>query len=194
MTVSTDPHLTRSAAVVLALIARHGPLTPYDLKALAAETVGHFWPIPHAQLYRDAPQLAERGLLTEQAEQTGRRRRVFDLTPAGREALNAWLADEATSDPETRDPALLKLSFAELAGPDAVIALAEGQAERHREWLTTYRDRRAALDPADSATPSRARVLALAILHEEAHVSFWSDLADPAAGARLADPAAVVGG
>ncbi|MEV4419739.1 hypothetical protein AB0L40_07150 [Patulibacter sp. NPDC049589] len=28
---------------------------PYDLKALAAEMVGHFWPIPHAQLYRDAP-------------------------------------------------------------------------------------------------------------------------------------------
>jgi DNA-binding PadR family transcriptional regulator len=190
--VSTELKLTRSAAVVLALITRHGPLTPYELKALAAETVGHFWPIPHAQLYRDAPQLAERGLLTERAEQSGRRRRVFAITPAGHTALQAWLADEQSSDPETRDPALLKLSFSELASDAEIEGLAVGQAGRHQGWLDDYEQQRAALDPADPATPATAALLALAIRYERTYVAFWTDLADPQRRAALSDPATPV--
>ena len=77
--------LSPSAYVVLGLIARHGPMTPYELKARVEDSVGLYWPIPHAQLYRDPPRLAERGLLEERAEEHGRRRRVFHLTDAGRE-------------------------------------------------------------------------------------------------------------
>jgi DNA-binding PadR family transcriptional regulator len=191
--VSTEPELSRSAYVVLGLVARYGPLTPYDLKARVADSVGHFWPIPRAQLYRDAPRLAELGYLEERAEQGGRRRRVFALTPVGRDVLDAWLADATTTDPETRDPALLKLAFADLSGPQELSDLAVGQAARHAEWLADYRARRASLDPSDPASVARARVLALAILHEQTHVDFWSALADPARAAALGDPTADVG-
>jgi DNA-binding PadR family transcriptional regulator len=170
--------LSPSAHVVLGLIARYGPMTPYELKARVEISVGHFWPIPHAQLYRDPAMLAERGLLAEAAEERGRHRRVFHLTPAGREELRRWLADPGGPPPETRNPALLKLAFVDLAEPADVVALARTQAARHRGWLETYRARRSSLDPADPAAVSRSRVLAIGILHELAYVRFWEALAD----------------
>lgn len=58
--------------------------------------------------------------------------------------------------------------------------LARAQESRHRELLDLYRTRHAALDPADAATRSRSRVLALGILQEQAQVAFWAALAaDP---------------
>jgi DNA-binding PadR family transcriptional regulator len=111
----------------------------YELKAHVEESVGYYWPIPHAQLYRDPPRLAERGLLEERAEEHGRRRRVFHLTDAGHEVLARWLADPATPPPETRNPAPLKLAFVGLGPSDQARPLARTQADQHRGWLETYR-------------------------------------------------------
>ncbi|GAA2168108.1 PadR family transcriptional regulator [Actinomadura napierensis] len=167
------------AYVVLGLIARHGPMTPYELKARVEEGVEPFWPIPHAQLYRIPTRLAADGLLREEAEEGGRRRRVFHVTDAGRAALRRWLADPGGPRIETRDPAQLKLFFADLGDPDDVVALAREQAALHRRWLETYRERRARLDPSDEARlTSRARILKLGILHERAYVDFWEHLAE----------------
>jgi DNA-binding PadR family transcriptional regulator len=173
--------LTPPGYVVLGLIARHGAMTPYELKTRVEESVEYFWPIPHAQLYRIPARLAELDLLREEAEQTGRRRRVFHLTDAGRAALRQWLADPQTPQPETRDPGQLKLFFAYLGDPADVVALARRQAAQHRHWLDHYRSLRAGLDPTDAARLlSRVRILKLAILHEQAYVDFWESLAsDP---------------
>lgn len=172
-----DPALSPSAYVVLGLIARHGPSTPYELKARVEQSVGYFWPIPHAQLYRDPARLAELGLLVERAEEHGRRRRVFCLTDAGREAVRRWLADPHTPEAETRDPAQLKLFFADLGDTADVVSLATSQAARHRRWRDLYRSRRADLDPADAASAARSRLLGLGILHEQAYVDFWETMA-----------------
>ncbi|WP_227982531.1 PadR family transcriptional regulator [Nocardia spumae] len=165
--------------IVLGLIARHGPLTPYELKAHMDESVEYFWPVPHAQLYRIPARLAERGLLHEDAEETGRRRRVFHLTDAGREALRDWLSDPDCPPPETRDPAQVKLFFADLGAPGDVVALARQQAAEHRGWLDRYRALLAAIDPDDTVRArSRSRVLELGIGHEQAQVDFWTALAE----------------
>ncbi|WP_369360477.1 PadR family transcriptional regulator [Streptomyces sp. cg2] len=173
--------------VVLGLIARHGPMTPYELKARVEDDIQPFWPILHAQVYRIPPELAEAGLLREEAETTGRRRRIFHLTTAGRTALGRWLADPDTAEAETRDPAQLKLFFADLGDPSDIVALAARQAERHRKWLAHYTSLRAELDPVkDSRERSRARLLRLGVLHERAHAEFWESIAtDPG---RLDDP------
>jgi DNA-binding PadR family transcriptional regulator len=172
--------LTPSQLIVLGLIARHGPMTPYELKAKVESSVGSYWPVPHAQLYRDPARLAALGLLDEEAEEHGRRRRVFRLTGAGRAALHAWLADPATPDPETRNPALLKLTFADLGPPGQVAHLAAAQAARHRQWRDSYLGQRARLDPGAPDTPARARLLTLGIAHEQSYVAFWETLAaDP---------------
>ena len=169
--------LTPSQLIVLGLIARYGPMTPYELKAKVESSVGMYWPVPHAQLYRDPARLAELGLLREEAEEHGRRRRVFHLTDAGRAALNAWLADPRTPDPETRNPALLKLTFADLGPTGQVAHLAAAQAAKHRRWRDTYIDLRSRLDPDAPDTPARARLLTLGIAHEKSYVAFWETLA-----------------
>jgi DNA-binding PadR family transcriptional regulator len=169
--------LSPTAYVVLGLIARHGPMTPYELKARVEDSVGLYWPIPHAQLYRDPARLAERGLLEERAEEHGRRRRVFHLTDAGRDVLARWLADPNTAPPETRNPSLLKLTFADLGPPDQVAALARTQAAQHSEWLEAYENLRAEVDPSRADAVSRTRLLELGILHEQAYVDFWTALA-----------------
>src|SRR3954447_797841 len=125
--------LSMSSYVVLGLIARHGPMTPYELKARVEESIAPFWPIPHAQLYRDPPRLAELGLLTEETEEGGRRRRFFHLTPAGERALRDWLAAPEVPQAEFRDPAQLRLAFADLGDPDDLVRLARTQAHQHRE-------------------------------------------------------------
>ncbi|MBF6457007.1 PadR family transcriptional regulator [Nocardia cyriacigeorgica] len=168
--------------IVLGLIARHGPLTPYDLKARIEESVDYFWPIPHAQLYRIPVRLAEQGLLREEAEEGGRRRRVFHLTGKGRERLREWLADPATPPAETRDPAQLKLFFVDLGDPDDVVGLARNQSAEHRRWLDHYRKLYDAIDHTggDVRAVARARILQLGIGHEQAYVDFWEELAaDP---------------
>ncbi|MEV6339541.1 PadR family transcriptional regulator [Nocardia vinacea] len=167
--------------IVLGLIARHGPLTPYELKAKLEESVDYFWPVPHAQLYRIPVRLAEQGLLDEETEQGGRRRRLFHLTDKGRAELKRWLADPQSPPAETRDPAQLKLFFADLGAPGDVVALANSEAAEHRRLLELYRSLYADIDPSDKVrVVSRARILRLGILHEQAYVEFWEDLAaDP---------------
>ncbi|MFJ1455062.1 PadR family transcriptional regulator [Nocardia sp. N2S4-5] len=172
------PELGPQDHIVLGLVARHGPLTPYELKARMEESVDYFWPIPHAQLYRVPVRLAERGLLREEAEETGRRRRVFHLTDAGRTALRRWLAEPRTPPPETRDPAQLKLFFADLGDPEDIVELARSQAAEHRRWLDLYRRLRHEIDPDDRVrAESRSRILELAVRHEQAYVDFWAELA-----------------
>ncbi|PNE37193.1 PadR family transcriptional regulator [Streptomyces noursei] len=167
--------------VVLGLIARHGAMTPYELKARVEDDIQPFWPILHAQLYRIPPELAQAGLLREETETAGRRRRIFHLTAAGRAALARWLADPDTPEAETRDPAQLKLFFADLGDPSDIVALANRQAARHRTWLAHYTSLRTDLAPAeDSRQRSRARLLRLGVLHERAHAEFWESIAaDP---------------
>jgi DNA-binding PadR family transcriptional regulator len=119
--------LTPVSFVVLGLIARDGPLTPYDVKAAVARGIAHFWPFPHSQIYSETDYLTSIGLLAEEREQGGRRRRTFRLTDAGRQALETWLR-QPTSDPiHLRSYAFLKLYFGYFGRPQDVLHLANTQ-------------------------------------------------------------------
>jgi DNA-binding PadR family transcriptional regulator len=168
--------LSASSYVVLALIARNGPMTPYELKSAVAEGVGQFWALPHAQSYRDPPRLAELGLLHESTEEGGRRRRRFHLTPAGERALRDWLATPDTDHVDLHDPALVKLSFAEQASAEEIGALAGTQIAKHAERLQLYSVRQAGLDTTRPAGAARERLLDFAIRYERMQVEFWEDV------------------
>ena len=55
--------LTPTSHLVLGLLAREGPSTPYDLERHVRATLGNFWSFPHTQLYSDPNRLAGMGLL-----------------------------------------------------------------------------------------------------------------------------------
>jgi PadR family transcriptional regulator, regulatory protein AphA len=129
------PDLTPVSYVVLGLVVRDGPSTPYALKTAVGRGVAHFWPFPHSQIYAETERLAGLGLLAEEREHTGRRRRSYRITAEGRDALAAWLAEPADEPPQFRSLGLLKLFFSHHAQPEHVAELARAQAELHRRTV-----------------------------------------------------------
>src|SRR5438067_12610763 len=93
----SNPKLTPTSYEVLGLVAFLGRATSYDMKRLAAMSVGYFWTFPHSQLYAEPERLVEMGLLEETREEGGRRRRVFSVTEDGTGELEDWLADPAVA-------------------------------------------------------------------------------------------------
>jgi hypothetical protein len=97
--------------------------------------------------------------------------------PVGAERLRAPVADPRTPGPETRNPALLKLTFADLGPRRQVARPAEAQAAKHRRWRDTCIELRSRLDPDAPDTPARTRLLTLGSAQEKSYVGFWETLA-----------------
>ena len=167
MQARADIRLTPTSYIVLGLLAAAGEATPYELKQGVAASVGNFWSLQHAQLYTEPERLAGAGYLTEKREETGRRRKRYRLTAAGRAALREWLATPVSGVTELRDIGLLQLFF----GADPV-ALAEARLPGHRAKLAEYQ----ALAKLDMP-PGPRRALESGIGHEREWVRFWSRLA-----------------
>ncbi len=89
----STPALTETSYAVLGLVEQLEPATPYQLKRVAQVSLLHFWSIPHTQIYTECARLADARLLSERREETGRRRRMYRLTAAGRKVLDAWRTD-----------------------------------------------------------------------------------------------------
>jgi PadR family transcriptional regulator AphA len=129
------PDLTPVSYVILGLLARDGPATPYALKVAVGRGIAQFWQFPHSQIYAESERLAHLGLLAEERELTGRRRRSYRLTEAGRAALAAWVAEPTDEPPQLRSLGLLKLFFSQHAEPRDVAELARAQAAMHQVQL-----------------------------------------------------------
>ena len=155
--------------LVLGLIDCAGGATPYELKRMAASLSG-LWDLRHDQVYREPERLAALGLLSEEREAEGRRRRRFTITRAGRRALHDWLETPTDEFTQLRDPGLLQLFLG--ADPPA---LAHRQLEAHESRLREYEELAAAL-PRD--TPDAVRLpLEAGIGHEREWVRFWRRIA-----------------
>jgi DNA-binding PadR family transcriptional regulator len=158
--------LTETSYAVLGLLEYCEPATPYQLKQIAQESIFHFWTIPHTQLYTECARLADGGLLDERREQTGRRRRLYRLSAAGRKALREWRADPRTDLYELRDPGLLKL----FCGADPA-AVAEVQLAMHEQRLARYNELLV------EGLPTGVRLaLESGIGHEREYIRFWTRL------------------
>jgi PadR family transcriptional regulator AphA len=162
--------LGTTSYAVLGLLEQCQPATPYQLKQAAQVSIFHFWTIPHTQLYTECARLAGAGLLAEEREEGGRRRRIYRLTPAGLEALDEWRSSAETELYELRDPGLLKL----FCGADPV-AVAHRQLEHHRRRLALY-------EQLASAEEAMTRGMRLALEagtgHEREYIRFWTRVAD----------------
>ncbi len=180
-----DVRLTPTSYTVLGLIEAMQPATPYDLKGAAAAGIGNLWSLPHTQLYGECDRLAKAGLLSEERERTGRRRRRFSLTGEGRRALDAWRGDPTAPEWELRDAGLLKL----YVGADPA-ALAESQIAAHDERLRHWDEMRAALG---EDGPEGVRLaLEAGIGHEREYLRFWRAVRDgePHPGGAATEPPA----
>lgn len=101
--------LTQTSYAVLALFQYLGEATSYDLKQMIERSIENFWQVPHTTAYDEPARLASGGYLTVRQEPGGRRRKLYALTDAGREALQAWLAEPVAAPPQLRDEVMLKV-------------------------------------------------------------------------------------
>ena len=176
--------LTPTSHLVLGLLAREGPSTPYDLERHVRATLGNFWSFPHTLLYSEPNRLAGLGLVVEEREAAGRRKRVFAITRSGEDALKAWLDTPADQPTELRDPGLLQLFFGDLASAESRLRLAEQQLSIHRAKLAAYReDQRLERQVGSSGRGQRTvehwrgETLPMGIRYESAAADFWADVA-----------------
>jgi DNA-binding PadR family transcriptional regulator len=178
----STPSLTPTSYVVLGLLATIGPCTPYEMEQQVDASLGHFWSFPHSQLYSEPARLAERGLVEEQREEGGRRRRTFTLNDAGRQALQDWLSVPPGEGPpagtELRDLGLLRLFFGAVARDGADVAVnARLQAQAHRDKLGLYEDLAQLV-----REPHMAATLRLGTAYERAAIAFWDSIAEAIPG------------
>jgi len=117
--------LTGTSFAVLSLIDGLGPSSPYDLKQALEKSIENFWPVPHTTFYAEPARLARGGFLFEQQEASGRRRKLYSLTDAGRRALREWTRSPDVSPPQLHDEGVLKI----FAGADPAPIL-----RRRLEW------------------------------------------------------------
>lgn len=169
-------NLTPTSYLVLGLLGAMGPSTSYDLKRAVSRSIGEFWSFPHSQLYAEPARLAAAGLLEERREERGRRRRLWSVTDAGREALESWLAEPSAAVTEIRDLGLLKLFFGGQTTPDRVTTLAEVNAEFHRRRTADYEALHAHL-AARGIDPYERATLELGLRYERTAVAFWEEMA-----------------
>jgi DNA-binding PadR family transcriptional regulator len=177
----SNQRLTSTSYLVLGLLAREGPSTPYELERHVRATLGNFWSFPHTLLYSEPPRLAGLGLVTETRETEGRRRRVFTITTAGETALSTWLDRPSGASTELRDLGLLQLFFSDLASIEARLRLAEQQLAIHRSKLSAYQEderlERGSGGPQKGQRTVehwRGQTLPMGLLYEGVAVDFWT--------------------
>jgi DNA-binding PadR family transcriptional regulator len=123
---------------LLALLAR-GPAHGYELKQALAGLLGAAYPQPNiGQIYVTLGRLERTGLIKGEdvAQDTRPNKRIYELTPAGREAVAAWL-EEPTDEPRVRDEFFMKLAIAPETDMADQVALINKQ---RRHYLNAMRD------------------------------------------------------
>jgi PadR family transcriptional regulator AphA len=125
---------TAITPVVLGLLAKR-PLSGYDIKAIVDRSTRFFWAASYGQIYPELRRLEAEGLVEgEDAPNGARRRRVYNLTPAGRAALIEWLLGPTVTI-ELRDESLLRLFFADALPNEEALMLLEGRQRGHEQYL-----------------------------------------------------------
>ncbi len=151
---------------------RHG----YELRAAFEALVGgeENWDVKPAQIYATLTRLEKGGMVAEETieQDAGPEKRIYAITPAGRQTLQAWFADGIPPEHQ-RDEFFIKLMVGLVSGeasPFQIIQIQRTHLYRELHAVTVQRTR---LDPKREL----ARILLLdkAAMHLEADLR-WLDM------------------
>jgi DNA-binding PadR family transcriptional regulator len=128
--MATGSELTSTSYALLGLLAVK-PWTTYELAQQMDRTVSRFWPRARSKLYEEPKKLVARGLARSADDAVGRRpRTIYTITPKGRRALAAWVA-EPGEGPVLEYEQLMKVFFADNGTTDDL----RRQLDAARAWV-----------------------------------------------------------
>jgi PadR family transcriptional regulator AphA len=109
--------LTRTAYVILGMLDL-GQRTGYEIKSLVDVSTRFFWAASYGQIYPELARLEQLGLVKCELDRSnGRRRKAYELKPAGREVLHDWLTSDEPLHIEFRHEGALKFFFSDSLSP-----------------------------------------------------------------------------
>lgn len=178
-TETSGTDLPTTSWAVLGMLSHADELSGYDLKKWADWSLQFFyWSPSFSQIYAELKRLEKHGYVTSRtvtSEDGIRGKRMYAITPTGRDAVAHWVNHSPVEAPVLKHSVLLRAWLGHLAEPD-----------RLREILTAHIDyaekmrRRAAADAEGSdANPDWAfpsAVLRWCIRHYEAERQLAEDL------------------
>lgn len=128
-------------AILTALLEK--PSSGLELTRRFDRSIGYFWPSTHQQIYRELGKLEKAGhIRVLPAAQPARgQRKEYEVLPAGREELMAWVS--LAEDPRpVRDPLLLRMRAAAVVGSAGLAGNCAGTWRcTGRSWRSTWRSR-----------------------------------------------------
>lgn len=141
------------------------PYTGYDLSAHMEVSTAHFWHAKLSQIYTTLKKLEQEGLVESEIEEQDDRpdKRIYTITPAGRDDLQAWLAQPMTDMDQTKLKLLLKVFFAGMGDRESVLTELRLQKSLHEKQLTLYR----------TATPQIIDEVTQEVADGEVHGFYW---------------------
>lgn len=134
----------------------------YDLAKQFDSAVGCFWEASHQQIYRELARLETEGyVVAEKVEQATRpNKKLYHITPTGRDWLKNWIAQPASLSP-LKDDLLVKLYAGHLVPRPILLAELHQHRQQHVERLQHYRARLEAHLQDDNAAPQSFTYLAI---------------------------------
>lgn len=114
------------------------PMSGYELKKVIDSSVGHFWAADQSQIYRTLSALVDGGMASRStvAQEDRPNLHLHRITPAGAEALDAWLDSPFDSDVK-REPFLARMFFADRLPVSRIVALLDARRQEVGQSLAS---------------------------------------------------------
>ena len=121
--------------VILGLLSEQ-PLSGYQIKRIVDIRFKFFWSESFGQIFPALKALAAQGLIEEHsaAQPNARTQRMYQILPAGRQALANWLKLPVEKE-SLRLEILLKTYFSNYAAPETMLQHLNAFEESHRQQL-----------------------------------------------------------
>jgi PadR family transcriptional regulator, regulatory protein AphA len=114
------PELTTTSYAILGLLAIK-PWSTYELAKHMQRDLRFVWPRAESNLYAEPKKLIAHGFASASSEPHGRRRRtVYSITEAGKDALAAWIELPA-AESRWESESIVKLLFANSGSPSRLL-------------------------------------------------------------------------
>lgn len=137
---SIQREMPTTSYAILGLVS-FGETSGYDLKQFADGSIHYFfWSPARSQVYAELRRLTALEYVTEREVEQERRpdKRLYRITPAGKEALQSWLSQPEVAPEVHKSMFLLKLFFGGSTPKHTLIAQLEERRRQAQESLEQF--------------------------------------------------------